>query len=157
MNDSKDAIKKNSKCFFLTQNCWESMEKQLNSIGIFSQDFTIADSSRDPAWFERGTLNPKRFTDRIIFMSMFNDIDWTRKGNQGVRENSPKDIGRSGMELFFIHLKDMGCCSHSNGGTVQRCQSSSTQDQVLWVVGSWKREFEQLLNVDFVPTNTHSF
>ena len=29
---------KNSKCPFLVENCWESMEKQLNSTGIFSQD-----------------------------------------------------------------------------------------------------------------------
>ena len=26
----------------------------------------------------------EKFTDRIIFMSMFNDIDWTRKGNDGI-------------------------------------------------------------------------
>ena len=31
-------------------------------------------------------LNNKleKFTDRIIFMSMFNDTDWTRKGNDGI-------------------------------------------------------------------------
>ena len=29
-------------------------------------------------------IEPERFTDRIIFMSMFNDIDWTRKGNEGI-------------------------------------------------------------------------
>ena len=29
---------------------------------------------------ESGTLKLEKFTDRIIFMSMFNDIDWTRKG-----------------------------------------------------------------------------
>ena len=28
-----------SKCRLLTKNCWESMEKQLNSSGIFSLDF----------------------------------------------------------------------------------------------------------------------
>ena len=124
MTNSKDAIKKNSKCLFLTQNCWESWEKQLNSSGIFPRIFIIADSSRDPAWFERGTLNPKRFTDRIIFMSMFNDIDWTRKEmmefvfrirkrSRNTGRNSRKDTERfwvldttrSGMELFLTHLK----------------------------------------------------
>ena len=27
-------------------------------------------------------IEPEKFTHRIIFMSMFNDIDWTRKGNR---------------------------------------------------------------------------
>ena len=27
-------------------------------------------------------IDPEKFTDQIIFMSMFNDIDWTRKRNK---------------------------------------------------------------------------
>ena len=27
---------------------------------------------------------PEKFTDRIVFMSMFNDIDWTSKGNDEI-------------------------------------------------------------------------
>ena len=62
-----------------------------------------------------------KFGDRLIFMSMFNDIDWTRKENedkcffpeksQCTRRNSPKDIGRfwvletkrSGMEAVITN------------------------------------------------------
>ena len=29
------------------------------------------------------SIEPEKFIDRINFMSMFNDIDWTRKGNDG--------------------------------------------------------------------------
>ena len=29
-------------------------------------------------------IEPEKFTAWIIFMSMFNDIDWTRKGNDGI-------------------------------------------------------------------------
>ena len=29
-------------------------------------------------------IEPEKFTDRIIFMSKFNDIDWTRQGNEGI-------------------------------------------------------------------------
>ena len=29
-------------------------------------------------------IEPEKFTDRIIFMSMFNVLDWTRKGNDGI-------------------------------------------------------------------------
>ena len=54
VNDSKDAITRlegqveEFKMSFLTKNCWESMEKQLNSSGIFSRIFVIADSSENP-------------------------------------------------------------------------------------------------------------
>ena len=42
---------------------------------------------------ERGTSNLKNFTDQIIFMSMFNDIDWTRKGNDEICiSNSQKNV-----------------------------------------------------------------
>ena len=29
-------------------------------------------------------IKPEEFTDRIMFMSIFNDIDWTSKGNDGI-------------------------------------------------------------------------
>ena len=50
----------NSRCIFLTKNNWESMEKQLNLIAIFSQDFrncTFFKNSRQ-IWRE-GTFDPK--------------------------------------------------------------------------------------------------
>ena len=46
--------------------------------------FVIADSSEIPERFPRTKHEPEKFTDRIIFMSMFNDINWTRKGNDGI-------------------------------------------------------------------------
>ena len=27
-------------------------------------------------------IEPEKFEDRIIFMSMFNDIEWTQRGNE---------------------------------------------------------------------------
>ena len=32
----------------------------------------------------RKNTEPENFKDRIIFMSVFNDIEWTRKGNDGI-------------------------------------------------------------------------
>ena len=77
--------------------------------------------------FRKWNIEHEKFTDRIIFMSMFNDIDWTRKGSDGIcmsnseksrntRRDSRKDTGRfwvletkrSGMELFLTHLKENG-------------------------------------------------
>ena len=63
MNESNEKMKvkwKNSTCHLLTKNCWESMEKQFISSGIFSKGFRH--------WFcfkrsikicERGTSNLK--------------------------------------------------------------------------------------------------
>ena len=119
---------KNSKCLFLTKNCWESKERQLNSSGVFSQDF-------------------RHCRHRIIFMSMFNDIDWTKKGNDGIffrthrksritRRDSCKDTGRSwvlewkrsGTELFLTPLR----------AKTQVIQYSRVS--VLWVVEfEWPR------------------
>ena len=71
---------KNSRCILLTKSYQESMEKQLNSSGQnvpgFSSLQIIEEIQRD---LERKSIDPDEFTDRIIFMSMFNDIDWTKK------------------------------------------------------------------------------
>ena len=58
------------------------MEKQLNSSGQCSQIFVIGYSSRDPKKdLARKNIQPEEFKDRIIFMSMFNDIDWSKRKN----------------------------------------------------------------------------
>ena len=58
--------------------CSESMEKQLNSSGIFSSLQILQEIQRD---LKRKNIEPEEFTDRIVFMSTFNDIDWTKKGS----------------------------------------------------------------------------
>ena len=57
-----------------TKMQWESMEKQLNSSGTISQDF-----------------RPEEFKDRIIFMSMCNDIAWSKGKND---ENCSANAGK---------------------------------------------------------------
>ena len=60
------------------------MEKQLNSSGIFSQDLRHCRFfKRSKNDLQKWNIEPETFTYRIIFMSMFNDIDWTRKRNDG--------------------------------------------------------------------------
>ena len=55
---------------------------------------------------EKENTQPEGFRDQIIFMSMYNDIDWGRKGNEThvyripqvlpqMPEGFPKDIGHS--------------------------------------------------------------
>ena len=61
------------------------MDNPLNSSGIFSQDFRHCRFFRKTQTDSRErNIEPEKFTDRIIFMSMFNDIDWTRKGHDGI-------------------------------------------------------------------------
>ena len=63
----------------------KGQEKQLISSGILSQDFRHCRFFRKiPNDLRERNIEPERFTDRIIFMSMFNDIDCTKKGNDGI-------------------------------------------------------------------------
>ena len=57
------------------------MEKQLNSSGIFPKFSPLKILQEIQQDLERKNIKPEEFTDRIIFMSMFNDIDWTKRGN----------------------------------------------------------------------------
>ena len=60
-------------------------ENQLNSSGTFSRDFRHCRFFRKiQNDFRERNIELEKFTDRIIFMSMFNDIDWTRKWNDGI-------------------------------------------------------------------------
>ena len=71
--------------------------------------------------------SPEEFEDRIIFMSMFNDIDWTQKrnstecfSNSGKGQELPKKVPawtlviprsrrrRNGMEHTMTNLKESG-------------------------------------------------
>ena len=59
----------------------EPIEFEWNSLPGFSSLQILPESQDD---LRERNIEPEKFTDRIIFMSMFNDIDWTRKGNEGI-------------------------------------------------------------------------
>ena len=61
----------------LGENCWESMEKQLNSSGIFQGFTSLQILPKIQKYLQE-------FTDWIIFMSMFNDVDRKKKGNDEI-------------------------------------------------------------------------
>ena len=50
---------------------------------IFSQDFRHWEFFTRSKKLKRKNIKPEEFTDRIIFMSMCNDIDWSKRGNDG--------------------------------------------------------------------------
>ena len=98
-------------------------------------------------------IEPEKFTDRIIFMSMFNDIDWTRKGHDGICISNSERVKEyekrfsrghwtflgPGHEKEEVRRK-MGLYCHSNGGTIQRYRSSSIQEYKCFE--SWNSEKE---------------
>ena len=58
------------------------MENRLRSSGVFSQDLPHCGSSRrSEKTCKIKTLNLNNFEGRLIFMTKFNDIDWTKRGN----------------------------------------------------------------------------
>ena len=48
---------------------------------------------------EGRNIEPEKFTDQIIVMSMVNDIAWTRKGNDGIFISSCETIPSQGFCL----------------------------------------------------------
>ena len=63
----------------LTENYLESMDNQLSSNGIFSQDLRHwKPPKRSNIICKIKKIEPEHFEGRIIFMSMCNDIDWTQ-------------------------------------------------------------------------------
>ena len=113
-------------------------------------------------------IKTEEFTDWIIFMSMFNDIDWTREGNDGIcisnseksrntRRDSLMDTGRfwvlemkrSGLELFVTHLKE--------NGTLQPLRwwndSKDTGHPVFKSISALSRGILKKKNRDTIPFN----
>ena len=66
----------------LTGSYQQLIENRLSSSGIFSQDLRhgrLSRRSRKTCKIEKN--EPENFEGRNIFRSMFNDIEWTQKGN----------------------------------------------------------------------------
>ena len=63
-------------------SCLDQTENQLNSSGQFSKDSSHhCRFSQNPSDLEEADINPEELSDRIIFMSMFNDINEDKRGN----------------------------------------------------------------------------
>ena len=66
----------------LTKNNLELIENRLSSGGEFFQDLLHWRSSRRPKkTCKIKNIEPENFEERIIFLSMFNDVEWTKRGN----------------------------------------------------------------------------
>ena len=66
----------------------------------FTRIFFIAERKRN--------IQLEKFKDRIIFMSMFNDIDWTRKGNDGICISSSAKVKEYAKRFSQRHWTFLG-------------------------------------------------
>ena len=57
------------------------MEKQLNEWNILPGYWSLAILQEIQKDLGRKNIQPEAFKDRIIFMSMFNDIGWSKRKN----------------------------------------------------------------------------
>ena len=103
------------------------------------------------------------FWDWIIFMSMFNDIKWTRKETMEICISISQKVKMYAKRFSqghwtFLGLRDekkwygtlpytpegkMGLCSHSNGGTIQRNRSSSILEHQCFESGNSEKKEQQ--------------
>ena len=113
---------KDSGCIRLTKMQLVSIEKLLNSSGQFSQDFHhcpfLGKIQED---LETPRIQPEEFTDRVIFMSMFNDTvrnakDETCVSNAGKVKN---------FEKIFL----AGRWTLLGPGSEEKCYGSTNHDQ----------------------------
>ena len=122
------------------------MEKQLNSNGIFSQDFRH--------WLQtRRVQGPDHLHVNVQWHWLVKKKErWKlylecRKG-QGLRDDilaRTLDVSRSWIgravvwKIFLLSKRRMGLHSQQNGTAIQRNRSSGCSEaSVLWVVGSWR-------------------
>ena len=105
------------------------MENRLRSSGKFSQDLLSSEIlQKIPKDLKDQNIEPEKFQDRIIFMSIFNDIDWTNRGNsekmyfkfrtsqelhgeiiaRDIGHSTARETKRSGTEHPAIHIMGNG-------------------------------------------------
>ena len=65
--------------------------------------------------FRERNIEFEEFGDRIIFMSMFNDIEWTRKGNEEICISNSKEVDMN-AKRFWHENKSYGQCHYKSGG-----------------------------------------
>ena len=59
--------------------------------------------------------DPVDFKDMIIFMSMFNDIEWEARGNEEICENNSKSVAEYARQFLRGHLSFLGLSPRKSG------------------------------------------
>ena len=152
------------------------MEKQFNLSGIFSQDFPHCRFFEIQKDLRKRYIEPENFTDPLIFTSMFNDIEWTRKGNDGIcisNLQKGKTCAKICSQGHWTFLSPGGekkwygtllCTPEGtwdpNGEAIQRYRSSSIQEYQRfesWDLEKINNGDTTLINADASDTETEQF
>ena len=87
----------------------EFMENQLSSSGIFSPGFKLIEILRHVQQdLNARRITPDQFEGRMIFMSMFNDIEWTKKGHSDVCISNARKVSDCAKEFPRGHWSFLG-------------------------------------------------
>ena len=78
----------------------EAIELEWKNFPGFSSLAILQEIQKDLA---RNNIQPEEFTDRIIFMSMFSDIDWTKRGNDENCISSAEKVKNYAMRFLQGH------------------------------------------------------
>ena len=136
---------------FLRRIIWNRWRNNWIRVAYFPRIYVIADSSGGPGWFTKEwNIEPDKFTGRIIFMSMFNDIGWTRwdlyfelrksqevreeilAGTLGVlrswrREEVVWKVQKTGGKMAFRNFTDGTAIQGNRSMEIHRTQNSCSE------------------------------
>ena len=142
---------------FLQRIIWNWWRTDLVWVEYFPGHTSLEILQKIPKDLKDQNIEPEKFEDWIIFMSMFNNIAWTKRGNlercvsnsenqelRGEILATKQDIPRPGRRKEVVRnsqlhaWRRMGFHRHTNGRTIQRYKSSSIQEYSCFE--SWKSE-----------------
>ena len=84
---------------------------------------------------EKDNILPESFKDRIIFMSIYNDIDWDRKGNEESCERNSSSVAKYARKFPKGHWSFLG------PGSEEKWYATLAHK----LDGSWNRVAEQMM------------
>ena len=83
----------------------EAIELEWNIFPGFSSLEILQKIQKD---VDRKHIKPEEFTDRIIFMSKFNDIDWSKRGNDEICISDAENVKDYAMKFLQGHWTFLG-------------------------------------------------
>ena len=83
----------------------EAIELECNIFSGFTSLQILQETHND---LEKRNIEPEKFTDRIIFMSMFNDNNWTINGNEEICISNSEKVKMYAKKLSQGHWTFLG-------------------------------------------------
>ena len=106
--------------FLVPRRSWTRRRSNWTRVEKFPRIFYIDDSSRDPESLETKNIKQEDFKDRILFMSMFNDIDWKKNDEHCI--SHAEEVRNYPMKFMHGHWTFLGPGSEEKwyGDTIKK-------------------------------------